>query len=524
VKRTGCGQVVVIGSMLLWLGAVLVGVMFLTDSASGVAVTVAIAVAAVVVLLPFVGVALLTRRRAGWEATAAAASGFVTTAGYFLLDVAMRAMSPEGSIPAAPLSLQVGGALRLGVLFPYALLAAWLAPHLAGASRRRLWEWLGLNRFDLPTLLLSLAVAALVTVPWPVTGALGDSLTSLSLVFQALVWAIPLVLIFWGVIFCLLTSTFARPWAAALTTIVLYGLSMLSGVLPVADWGVLEDGIYLLPMALLLTELRARECGIYPLLLVAFCYRVAPLLFMDPRDVIVNGAPEPQHIVSYRIVVMTVSALSIALWSGRRLLLLLRGRVQVSAWIWAAGATFVMLVVWGAWGGLYVFAGEPGFTNDGFLIILEEQAGGSTALAEVLRAAYAIPDREVRSQYVYETMVEVAGRTQAPLRAELDALGVSYRPYYIINMIRVDGHRWLMRHFEGRPGVAQVLLNPNVREYPRSVLSSYGGDGEPFEEVQPNLAAIHADEAWAMGVTGEGIVVAGQDTGYDWTHPALKSH
>ncbi|MBL7063800.1 MAG: S8 family serine peptidase [Anaerolineae bacterium] len=525
VKRMGCGQVIVIGSMLLWLGVVLVGVMFLTDSASGVAVTAAIAVAAVALLLPFVGVALLTRRRAGWEATAAAASGFVTTAGYFLLDVAMRAMSPEGSIPAAPLSLQAGGALRLGVLFPYALLAAWLAPRLAGAARRRLWEWLGLNRFDLPTLLLSLAVAALVTVPWPVTGALGDSLTSLSLVFQTLVWAIPLVLIFWGVIFCLLTSTFARPWAAALTTIVLYGLSMLSGVLPVAGWGVLEDGIYLLPMALLLTELRARECGIYPLLLVAFCYRVAPLLFMDPRDIVVNGAPEPQHIVSYRIVVMTVSALSMALWGGRRLLLLLRGRVQVSAWIWAAGAAFVMFVAWGAWGGLYIFAGEPGFANDGFLIILEEQAGGSTALAEVLSAAYAIPDREVRSQYIYETMVEAAGRTQAPLRAELDALGVSYRPYYIINMIRVDGHRWLMRRFEGRPGVARVLLNPNVREYPRSVLSSYyGGDGEPSENVQPNLAAIHADEAWAMGVTGEGIVVAGQDTGYDWTHPALKSH
>jgi len=143
VKRTGCGQVIVIGSMLLWLGAVLVGVMFLMDSASGVAGTAAIAVAAVVLLLPFVGVALLTRRRAGWEATAAAASGFVTTAGYFLLDVAMRAMSLEGSIPAAPLSLQAGGALRLSVLFPYALLAAWLAPRLAGAARRRLWEWLG---------------------------------------------------------------------------------------------------------------------------------------------------------------------------------------------------------------------------------------------------------------------------------------------------------------------------------------------------------------------------------------------
>jgi subtilisin family serine protease len=42
--------------------------------------------------------------------------------------------------------------------------------------------------------------------------------------------------------------------------------------------------------------------------------------------------------------------------------------------------------------------------------------------------------------------------------------------------------------------------------------------------AQPNLEAIHAAEAWNLGVTGEGIVVAGQDSGYDWTHPALKLH
>jgi subtilisin family serine protease len=42
--------------------------------------------------------------------------------------------------------------------------------------------------------------------------------------------------------------------------------------------------------------------------------------------------------------------------------------------------------------------------------------------------------------------------------------------------------------------------------------------------VQENLAAIHADAAWGLGVEGEGIVVGGQDTGYDWDHPALMSH
>jgi len=521
--RTGCGHVAAIVSMLLWSGAAPVGVMFLTDRtlgttviSPGLAAAVTIGITAVLLLLPFASAAWLTRRRVGWGATAAVAAGLAASAGYVALDAAMRAVSPGGAAPALHGEDAWVGVLRLGVLIPYALLAGWLAPRLAGASRRSLWAWLGLSRFDLATCLLALAVAALVTIPWPVTGALGDSFTSLSLAFQALAWAIPQVLIFWGVVFCLLSSTFARPWAAALTTIILYGLSTLGGVLPAAAWGALGTGVSLLPLAFLLTELCAREGGVYPLWPVAFCYRAVPLLFVDPRDVLAQGIPEPQHVLSYTIVAVVTIVAGLVLWGGRRLLLALRGRMRAPAWGWLAVAALAMGVMWGTWGGLYVLAGKPGFANDGFLIVLEEQAD--------LSAARTISAREARLQYVYETLVETARRTQSPLRAELDALGVSYRPYYIINMIRVDGRRWLMRRFAGRPGVAQVLLNPNVRDYPRRIPFPYGADSTPVEGVQPNLAAIHADAAWALGVTGEGIVVAGQDTGYDWSHPALKPH
>ena len=520
--RTGCIQTAAIILLLLWLGIAPPGVMFVTNNAlggtvaPGVMAAVVIAITALLLLPPFAGVALFTRHRAGWRATAAVATGLVAIAGYLLLDAAVRAVFPESSTPSLHGEGAWIAALRLGMLVPYALLVAWLAPRLAGASQRPLWAWLGLSRFDWPTLLLAVTGAALVTIPWPVTGALGDSLTSLSLAFQTLARVIPQMLLFWGVVFCLLTSAFARPWAAALTVILLYGLSTLGGVLPAADWGALGDGVTLLPLAFLLAELRARESGIYPLLPVAFCYHIAPLLFVDPRDAISQGVPEFQHILSHTIVVVTAGVLGVALRIGRRLLWALRDRVQVPTWARLIAGALAMLVIWGTWGGLYVFACRPGFANEGFLIILEEQADLSTA--------HAIPDREARLQYVYETLVETAERTQGPLRAELDALNVPYRPYYIINMIRVDDHRWLMRHFEERPGVAQVILNPNVREYPRRIPIPYGGDTVPLGEVQSNLVAIHADEAWALRVTGEGIVVAGQDTGYDWTHPALKPH
>ena len=510
-KRTGCGQAVVIVLLLLWLGVLplaLVGLahLALEEIVSQTAImAIVILLTAAGLLLPFAGVALLTRRRAGWETTAVTAAALVAIAGYLVLDA--------GVLAALPQSPNWVAVLRLSLIVPYALLAAWLAPRLAGVSPRRLREWLGLTRFDRPAFLLALVVAALVTIPWPVTGALGDSLTSLGLVFQTLAWMFPQVLLVWGVVFLLLTSTFTRPWVAALVTIcAYYGMFVAEGVLSPDVWSALQDIATLLPLGLLLTELRARESGVYPLLLLALCYRAAPPLFVDPRDAIAQGIPEPQHILSHTIVIVTTTALGLALWGGRKLL---AGRVQVSRQARVVGGVLAALLLWGAWGGLYVFAGEPGFANDGFLIILEQADLG---------AVRAIPDRETRLQVVYDTLVETAERTQGPLRAELDELGLPYRPYYVINMIRVDDHRWLKRRFEDQPGVVQVILNPNVREYPRRIPFPYGGDTESPEGVQPNLAAIHAGDAWALGVTGEGVVVAGQDTGYDWTHPVLKSH
>ena len=522
-NTSGCAQAVVSALLLLWLGVVPPVVTFVADSAlgkvtpPGVVAATAIVATAALLLAPFVAVTLLTRRRAGWGATAAVAATCAIVAGYLLFDAMVRAVFPESIAPSLHGEGAGAAALRLGLLLPYVLFAAWLAPRLAGARRRPgLLTRLGLDRFDLSAALLALAVAALATIPWPITGSLGDSLTSLSLAFQTLAVTLPRVLLFWGVIFYLLTSTFARPWAAALTTILLYGLSASGAVLPTADWGALGDALLLLPLAFLLAELRARRGGVYPLLLVAFCYHAAPLLFVDPRDALAQGILEPQHILSHTIVLVTVALTGPALWGGRQLLLALRDRVHVPARMWLAAAALSALALWGVWGGLYIFAGEPGFANDGFLIILEEQAH--------LSDAYAIPDREARLQHVHDTLIETAERTQAPLRAELDKMDVPYRPYYVINMIRVDGGRWLMGRFEDWPGVAHVIINPNVRAYPHRAPLPYGGDTGTVGEVQANLAAIHADDAWALGVTGEGIVVAGQDTGYDWTHPALKPH
>jgi subtilisin family serine protease len=510
-------------ALLVWLTVVPVGATFVLDSllrgitAPGMIAAAVVVVTAVALLAPSVGVVVAARRRVEWKGTAAIAVGSIVAAGALLLDAVLRAVFPEGLAPGLHGQGVWVALLRFCLLVLYAVFAAWLSPRLLGVSQGSWREWLGLKRFDLTALLTALVLVALVVISWPVTGALGDSLTSLSLAFQALVAVIPQTLIFWGVIFYLLTSTLDRSWEAGLIIVVLYGAYTLGAVVPVADWGVLWNSIFLLPLALLLTELCTPKAGVYPLLVVSFCYRAVPLLFVDPRDALAQeGIPELQHVVSYGISMLTAVVLSLVLAVGRRVLRAVRDRPFLPAWGSLVASALAALVACCLWGGVYVFAGEPGFTNDGFLIILEEQAD--------LSAAYSIPDREARLRYVYRTLVETAERTQAPLREQLDELGVPYRPYYVINMIRVDGRRWLSRRFNRQPGVAQVILNPNVRVYPYTIPLPTGMDGGPPGDVQANLAGIHADEAWALGVTGEGVVVGGQDTGYDWTHPALKPH
>lgn len=518
--RGGCLQRLVVLLLLLWFALALIGSASLANRlfghllVSAAVDALAILIAALTVGLPVAVLILLLRGRPAWHGVRVIAAALLISGGYVVLDAAVRAVFPERDLLILLPNRYVAAGVRLMILLPYVVFAAWLAPRLVGVPSGRLRaHWLGLSDFRWAPVSLALAVAALVTLPWPLTGALGDSLTSLALAVQMLARVVPEMLIFWGVILHLLTVSSASSRGVAATAILIYGLSALGGFLPRGDAGPLGHGLLLVPLALLLAEIRARGRSVIPLVPLALCYFALPALFVDPRDAMANGIPELQHVASYAVSALTATVLTGGLFFGRRLKeRRITDREQPDRGLRAL--PLVAVTAWALWTLLYFAAGEPGFFNDGFLIVLEDQVD--------LSSAYAMPDRQARLQYVYDTLVETAEATQGPIRRELDDLGVPYRQHYIINVVRVDGHRWLMGRFEGRPEVARVILNPNVRPYPRRIPFPYEGAEATVGGVQENLAAIGADEAWSQGVEGAGIVVGGQDTGYDWEHPALR--
>ncbi len=150
--------------------------------------------------------------------------------------------------------------------------------------------------------------------------------------------------------------------------------------------------------------------------------------------------------------------------------------------------------------------------DTGFLIFLSEQADLSNAAAWKTKAE--------KGRAVFETLKSVAARTQKPILDDLARRGVRRRAFWVANMIWVEGNAELVREMARRADIAHLYADTSTHvDLPtpseaRLPLVPAG--------VEWNITLTGAPQMWAAGYTGQGVVIGGQDTGYDWEHPALK--
>jgi subtilisin family serine protease len=152
-----------------------------------------------------------------------------------------------------------------------------------------------------------------------------------------------------------------------------------------------------------------------------------------------------------------------------------------------------------------------------FLLYLTEQAD--------LSGAKELKTKHEKGSYVYTELTKVAARTQKPLLAALSKMGAEHRSYWIANMIWVRGDLKIVDSLAKRNDVAHIYANPSVHlDLP--IISPHQ-EGEFTQNtpstVEWNISKVGAPQVWDAGYTGNGVVIGGQDTGYDWDHPALKS-
>lgn len=146
-----------------------------------------------------------------------------------------------------------------------------------------------------------------------------------------------------------------------------------------------------------------------------------------------------------------------------------------------------------------------------YIVILKEQADLSSA--ESLRT------KEEKGALVFALLNEVAQRTQPPVQRALTAQGAAVVPFWITNALHVRGPVGTIFSLAARSDVARIDPNPVIV----AKLPPTDARAAVPNAVEPGVTLINAPSLWSRGFNGQNIVIGGNDTGYRWSHAALKN-
>lgn len=140
----------------------------------------------------------------------------------------------------------------------------------------------------------------------------------------------------------------------------------------------------------------------------------------------------------------------------------------------------------------------------------------SQAKLASVAAKHSGDDRLIASVDLLRSQAE---RTQAPLRAWLDARKVPYKAFWVANFISLEVDAELAAQLAQRADVAAIELD--VKLSVARPTSEMPIRLKAITAVEPGVTQVNAPALWAMGFRGQQVLIAGADTGVEWDHPAL---
>lgn len=164
-------------------------------------------------------------------------------------------------------------------------------------------------------------------------------------------------------------------------------------------------------------------------------------------------------------------------------------------------------------------------------------AAAETPAVEVLLQVAPTPDltpaaelagKRAKGRFVYEALRRHAAATAAPLLDQLRRQGIPHRSLWIAGAVwaRVPSHQ--LAALADRPEVRAIVANPRIAarlprpRRPATDLVTNSSLSCPPTSTTWGVERVGAPAFWALGIAGRGVVVAGQDTGYEYLHPALR--
>lgn len=124
-----------------------------------------------------------------------------------------------------------------------------------------------------------------------------------------------------------------------------------------------------------------------------------------------------------------------------------------------------------------------------------------------------LPNAIQRSQMIRSLRQKADDTQPAVMAAIRGGVAENIKQLWLVNAIAVTTDAATIQRLARHPAVGSIRLDLVI-----PLADSAPTDGA----AQWNSSLIHADTLWAMGITGEGVVVANMDSGVDGQHPDLS--
>jgi serine protease AprX len=148
-----------------------------------------------------------------------------------------------------------------------------------------------------------------------------------------------------------------------------------------------------------------------------------------------------------------------------------------------------------------------------FVAVLKQQADVS--------AADNLDTKEEKAMFVYNSLKAAADHSQAEITTLLTKANATFHPFWVVNCVVVTADAKTLEDVANLASVEMIIENA---KYVAAKTIKTEAKTSDVNAAEWGITKTKADQAWALGVKGAGAVVAGEDTGYEWTHPALKKN
>ena len=158
-----------------------------------------------------------------------------------------------------------------------------------------------------------------------------------------------------------------------------------------------------------------------------------------------------------------------------------------------------------------VFAQFQSQTEVEIIVLMREQADVS--------GADRLASKEEKGTFVFNILRGTSERSQGGIQQLLNAQNKRFQSFWVVNGLFLTANFDLIKQIAERDDVAEVMNNPHAKidlvpeltlPQPEGIIITWG------------ILKIRADSVWSLGYRGQNVVIGGEDTGYEWTHPALK--